>query len=140
MEVRAKAHDRTRSLGWLAVAWIEFFVRHGPGDVQGMRVEHGDEYTAFIVDCYAVDERGRLLYDSAFLSRPKGCDKSGMGARLSLFEALGPCRVLRDADGEPVFAEGGEVYRDPWGLGFVYVYEPGEPCLLYTSDAADDTR
>lgn len=127
MEVRAKAHDRSRSLGWLAVAWIEFFVRHGPGDVQGMRVEHGDEYTAFIVDCYAVDERGRLLYDSAFLSRPKGCDKSGMGARLSLFEALGPCRILRDGGGEPVFAQGGEVYRDPWGLGFVYVYEPGEP-------------
>ena len=72
MEVRAKDHDRARSLGWLAVAWIEFFVRHGPGDVQGMRVEHGDEYTAFIVDSYAVDARGRLLYDSAFLSRPKG--------------------------------------------------------------------
>ena len=47
MEVRAKGHDRARSLGWLAVAWIEFFVRHGPGDVQGMRVEHGDEYTDY---------------------------------------------------------------------------------------------
>jgi hypothetical protein len=37
-----------------------------------------------------------------------------------LFEALGPCRFAG-------FAEGGEVYEDPWGLGFSYEYEPGEP-------------
>ncbi|MFB7479584.1 terminase [Streptomyces anulatus] len=122
--VRAPGHDRSRSLGWLAVAWMEFFVVHGPGDVQGMPVSHGDEYTGFVVDCYALGEGGkddgRLMYDSAFFSRPKGCDKSGLGARLGLFEALGPCRFAG-------WAEGGEVYRDPWGLGFEYVYEPGEP-------------
>jgi hypothetical protein len=105
----------------MAVAWMEYFVVHGPGDVQGEPVRHGDEYTGFVVDCYALDDdRGRMLYDSAFFSRPKGCDKSGLGARLSLFEAFGPCRF----DG---WAEGGEVYEDPWGLGFEYVYEPGEP-------------
>lgn len=118
--VTATGHDRNRSLGWLAVAWMEFFVRHGPGDVQGERVVHGDEYTGFIVDCYALQENGRRLYDSAFLSRPKGCDKSGLASRFVLFEALGPCRFLG-------WAKGGEVYRDPWGLGFEYVYEPGEP-------------
>jgi hypothetical protein len=107
-------------LGWLAVAWMEFFCRHGPGDVQGEPVEHGDEYTGFIVDCYAVDADGRMLYDSAFFSRPKGCDKSGIGGRFGLFEALGPCRFAG-------FAEGGEEYEDPWGLGFRYVYEAGEP-------------
>ncbi|MFI2213044.1 terminase [Streptomyces sp. NPDC020141] len=100
---------------------MEYFVVHGPGDVQGMPVRHGDEYTGFVVDCYGLDaEQGRRLYDSGFFSRPKGCDKSGLGARLALFEALGPCRF----DG---WAEGGEVYRDPWGLGFEYVYEAGEP-------------
>lgn len=119
--VRAPGHDRSRSLGWLSVAWMEYFVVHGPGDVQGMPVRHGDEYTGFVVDCYAVDDdEGRLLYDSAFFSRPKGCDKSGLGARIGLFEALGPARFAG-------WAEGGEVYRDPWGLGFEYVYEPGEP-------------
>ncbi|WP_326812087.1 terminase [Streptomyces scopuliridis] len=119
--VRAPDHDRSRSLGWIAVAWMEYFVVHGPGDVQGEPVRHGDEYTAFVVDCYALDDdRGRMLYDSAFFSRPKGCDKSGLGARIGLFEAFGPCRF----DG---WAEGGEIYRDPWGLGFEYVYEPGEP-------------
>lgn len=93
---------------------------HGPGDVQGQPVRHGDEYSRFVADCYALGEDGRLLYDSAFFSRPKGADKSGLGARLVLLEALGPCRF----DG---WAEGGEVYRDPWGLGFEYVYEAGEP-------------
>jgi hypothetical protein len=118
--VRAPGHDRTRSLGWLALAWMEFFVVHGPGAVQGMPVSHGDEFSGFVADCYGLDEDGRLLYDSAFFSRPKGADKSGLGARLALFEALGPCRF----DG---FAKGGEVYEDPWDLGFTYTYEAGEP-------------
>ncbi|MGV9546869.1 terminase [Streptomyces ardesiacus] len=118
--VRAPGHDRLRSLGWMAVAWMEWFVVHGPGDVQGEPVRHGDEYTGFVVDCYAVDDHGKMLYDSAFFSRPKGCDKSGLGARIGLFEAFGPARFAG-------WAEGGEVYRDPWGLGYEYVYEPGEP-------------
>lgn len=118
--VRASGHDRSRSLGWLGLAWMEFFVVHGPGDVQGRPVRHGDEFSGFVADCYAVDGSGRMLYDSAFLSRPKGADKSGLGARTALFEALGPCRFGG-------FASGGEVYRDPWGAGFEYVYAVGEP-------------
>jgi hypothetical protein len=39
---------------------------------------------------------------------------------MALFEALGPSRFLG-------FAEGGERYEDPFGLGFSYEYEPGEP-------------
>lgn len=118
--IRAEGHDRNRSLGWLALAWMEALVVHGPGDVQGEPVRHGDEYSAFVVDCYALNEKGRRLYDSGFLSRPKGCDKSGLGGRFGLFEALGPCRFAG-------WAKGGEAYRDPFGLGFEYVYEPGEP-------------
>lgn len=118
--IGARDHDRNRSLGFLAVAWMEFFTVHGPGDVQGEAVELGDEYAGFVVDCYALTTAGRLSYDSAFFSRPKGCDKSGMGSRFALFEALGPCRFGG-------WAKGGEVYRDPWGLAFEYVYSPGEP-------------
>jgi hypothetical protein len=99
---------------------MEHFCVHGPGDVQGEPVVHGDEYAAFVADCYAVDENGRLRYDSAFLSRPKGCDKSGLGSRFALFEALGPCRLAG-------WAKGGEVFEDPWGLGFRHVYAAGDP-------------
>jgi hypothetical protein len=123
--IQAPDHNRDRSLGWLAVAWLEFFTVHGRGDVQGDAVEHGDELTGFLVDCYAVTRdpaasNCSLLYDSAFLSRPKGCDKSGLAARIGLFEALGPCRL----EG---WARGDEVLVDPWGLGFEYRYAPGEP-------------
>lgn len=118
--VRSPEHVRHRSLGWLGVAWMEYFTVHGPGDVQGMAVRHGDEFTGFIADCYALNDAGRLLYDSAFLSRPKGTDKSGLGSRFALFEALGPCRFGG-------WAQGGEVYEDPWDLGFSYTYEQGEP-------------
>lgn len=119
--LRAANHDRNRSLGWLATAWMEALTVHGPGDVQGMPVVMGDEVAGLVIDCYAVDRRaGRRLYDSVFYSRPKGSDKSGLGGRFCLFEGLGPARFAG-------WAKGGEVYRDPWGLGFEYVYQPGEP-------------
>jgi phage terminase large subunit-like protein len=52
-----------------------------------------------------------------FLSRPKGCDKSGHAARIALFESLGPCRFAG-------WAKGGEVFE--W-LDFRHVYKSGEP-------------
>src|SRR5688572_20426838 len=88
----ARNHDRERSLGPLANHWMEHFCVHGPGDIQGDPVRHGKELTCFVADCYALESTGRMLYDSAFLSRPKGADKSGVAGRFSLYEALGPCR------------------------------------------------
>lgn len=112
-----KLHSRERSLGYLAVWFIENFVVHGRGDIAGQPIVYGDEYAGFIIDCYALDTRGRRLYDSAFFSRPKGTDKSGVAAALVQFEAFGPCRF----DG---WAEGGETYTF---LGKTYTYAPGEP-------------
>ncbi len=126
--LQAPDHDRNFSLGWLAAEWMEFLCLHGDGDVLGEPVLHGDESTGLIVDAYALAAPktvsplrvGRRLYDSVFFSRPKGADKSGLGARFSMFEALGPCRFAG-------IAEGGEVYRDPYGMGFEYRYAKGEP-------------
>jgi hypothetical protein len=121
--VRAREHDRERSLGWLAVEWIEHFCIHGPGDISGTplsgpgAIPLSDELAKFTADCYALGADGRRLYDSAFYSRPKGMNKSGYAAWIACFEALGPCRF----DG---WAEGGEVFE--W-LDFRHVYEPGEP-------------
>jgi phage terminase large subunit-like protein len=117
-QIRDPKHDREASLGWLAVWWIESFVVHGRGEVIGMPVKYEDEYTAFIVDCYALSQpTGRRFYDSAFFSRPKGCDKSGIAAAIALFEAFGPSRFAG-------WAEGGETYEF---LGRVYTYRKGEP-------------
>ena len=116
-QVKASNHDRTRSLGWIAIWWIETFCVHGPGDVQGEAIDLDSEFAAFILDCYALEESGRRNYDSAFISRAKGRAKSELAGFITLFEAMGPARFDR-------WAEGGETYeRD----GFVYKYQAGEP-------------
>lgn len=108
----------SRSLGWLATWWVENFVLvGGNGSVKDDLVRFGDEYMGFVVRAYALDDAGFRLHDSAFFSRPKGSNKSGLAAYLALFEAFGPCRFAG-------WAEGGETYSF---LGREYVYERGEP-------------
>ena len=114
--VRLPGHDKGRSLGWLAVWWLETFTVYADGSVAGQPRRVVDEHAGFILDCYALDEDGGRLYDSAFFSRPKGADKSGVASALALFEAFGPCRF----DG---WAEGGETYEF---LGQTYVYSAGD--------------
>lgn len=124
-QVRAPEHTRKRSLG-VALAWIEWFCVHGPGDVQGIPLHprHGgeclpldDEFAGLILDCYAHDETGRRLYDTVAVSRAKGRAKSELAGFIGLAEAFAPVRFAG-------WAEGGEVYE--W-RDFRYVYEPGEP-------------
>ena len=111
------AKDRKRSLGRLAAWWIETFTLIGRGDAKGRRVRHSPEYLQFIIDCYALDSHGRRRFGHVFLSRPKGCNKSGVAAEFCLFEAFGPCRFAG-------WAKGGETYTF---LGKTYRYRQGEP-------------
>lgn len=115
--IHAPGHDRDRSLGLLAWAWMEHWCVHGPGDIQGQPVDLDGEFGGFIVDAYALRPEGRKLYDSAVISRGKGRAKSELAAFIGLFEAKGPCRFAG-------WAEGGEVFEHE---GFRYRYEPGEP-------------
>jgi hypothetical protein len=101
-------------LGWYAIAWIEHFLVHGPGDVQGKRIELDDEFAAFILKAYDVDEDGARFVRRAFLSRAKGRSKSGVAAMVECFEALGECRFDH-------WAKRGET--SDWG----YRFSPGEP-------------
>ena len=110
----AEAKPEFRSLGLYAIAWIEHFLVHGPGDVQGQRIELDDEFAAFLLKAYELDKDGSRKVRRAFLSRPKGRNKSGFAAMIECFEALGECRFDH-------WAEPGEV--SDWG----YSFEPGEP-------------
>lgn len=96
--------DRFVSLGFEAIDWIETYLCHGPGDVQGEPLIIDDEMAAFIVRAYEIDPTtGRRKINRAFLSRPKGRAKSEIAGALTVFEALGPCRFDGwDADVEPV--------------------------------------
>lgn len=105
---------RTRSLGWYAIDWIETFLIHGPGDVQGEPIELDDEFAAFVLKAYELNARGERRVRRAFLSRAKGRAKSELAAMLACFEALGECRFDH-------WAAPGEV--SDWG----YEFEPGEP-------------
>ncbi|GAA3136582.1 large terminase [Planomonospora alba] len=91
------------SLGYQVIDWIEAYLVHGPGDVQGQPITIDREYARFIVDAYEVDSRGRRRVTSAFLSRPKGRAKSELAGMLVCAEALGPVRCDGfDANGNPV--------------------------------------
>lgn len=103
-----------RSLGFAAIDWIETFLVHGPGDVEGEPIELDDEFAAFIVRAYAVDAQGRRKIRRAVISRPKGRAKSELAAMVACFEAIGPSRFSH-------FAAKGEI--SDWG----YEYVEGEP-------------
>ena len=109
--VTAKNHDRRRSLGGLLAAWIEHFCVHGPGDVEGDRVELDDEFFEFVLDSYALDGRGRRLYDSAFMSRAKGRAKSELAGFVTLSVGFGPVRFAGWASPGDVFVDRDFRYR-----------------------------
>ena len=107
--------ERFVTLGGSAVSWMEYYLVHGPGDVQGERFEIDDEFAAFIFKAYRLDPlTGRRRIKRGFISRPKGRAKSELAGWIACFEALGPCRFDH-------WAKAGEV--SPWG----YEYEEGEP-------------
>lgn len=103
-----------RSLGFALVDWIEHYLVHGPGDVEGQPIDLDDEFAAFILRAYGVRPDGRRRKRRAVISRPKGRAKSELAAMLVCAEGLGPVRFDH-------WAEPGEV--SSWG----YAYEPGEP-------------
>jgi hypothetical protein len=102
------------TLGFSAISWIEHYLVHGPGDVEGEPVDLDDEFAAFIVKCYRLTATGTRAVRRGAISRPKGRAKSELAAFVSCFEALGPARFHH-------FAKRGEV--SPWG----YAYATGEP-------------
>ncbi len=102
------------TLGFSAISWMEHYLVHGPGDVEGERLDLDDEFAAFIVKCYRLNPTGTRMVRRGGISRPKGRAKSELAAFVACFEALGPARFDH-------FAKRGEV--SPWG----YEYALGEP-------------
>jgi phage terminase large subunit-like protein len=92
------------TLGFQVLDWIEHYLVHGPGDVQGEPIHLDEELARFLLRAYKLDpDTGRRVYDEALLSRPKGRAKSELAGELVCVEALGPVRFDGwDAHGEPV--------------------------------------
>lgn len=85
------------SLGAEVCDWIEAYLCHGPGDIQGDPIVLDDEFRAFIWRAYEIypkghPREGRRAFYRAFLSRPKGRAKSELASMITCVEALGPSR------------------------------------------------
>ncbi len=106
--------DPERSLGWEVADWIETFLCHGPGDVQGDPIELDAEFRGHLVLAYSLDDDGRRLVFRDFLSRAKGRAKSEFAGMIVCAELKGPVRFDH-------WAARGEM--SPSG----YVFQPGEP-------------
>ena len=109
--------DKLRSIGWFAIWWIENFCVIGSQPVVDVPFRFTPEYAEFMVNAYALRKDGRRLFNKVFLSRPKGCNKSGLAGVIALFEAFAPCRFDH-------WARGDETYVF---LGRTYHYRKGEP-------------
>jgi phage terminase large subunit-like protein len=101
--VAARGLRLERTLGPQVVAWIEANLVHGPGDVQGQRLELDDEQVRFLLRCYELDDQGRRLVRRAVYMRPKGRAKTELAAAVACAEAIGPVRFAGwGEDGKPV--------------------------------------
>ncbi|KRC52137.1 hypothetical protein ASE16_03555 [Leifsonia sp. Root227] len=94
------------SLGYAAIDFIQDYMVHGPGDVQGEPIDLNNdaEMSDFIIECYRLNpDTGRREYDEGVLSRAKGRAKSEIAGFIAVFEAYGACRFDHwDENGQPV--------------------------------------
>jgi hypothetical protein len=102
------------TLGWEVIAWIENYLVHGPGDIQGDPIRLDLEECAWICWAYRLQPQflpdgdpnpaaGRRLVHRGVYCRSKGMRKSELGGMVAVAEALGPVRCDGfDARGEPV--------------------------------------
>ena len=102
------------SLGYDVVDWLEEYACHGPGDVQGERLDFtaDPEVVDFIVRAYELDPKtGRRKRSKVVYSAPKGRAKSETAGLIGVAEALAPVRFDGwNADGQPV----GKPVRSPF--------------------------
>lgn len=96
------------TLGPIVCDWIQEFLVHGPGDIQGQPIVLDDEFRAFIYRAYEIfpkghAQAGRRLFRRAVLSRPKGRAKSELAGMVACAEGLAEVRFDDwDAHGNPV--------------------------------------
>lgn len=96
------------TLGKPVLDWIETYLCHGPGDVQGERIFLDDEFAQVIYDLYRLypadhPRAGQRVVTYGCVSMPKGRAKSEFAGMLVCAELRGPVRFDGfDAQGLPV--------------------------------------
>ncbi|GAA3537228.1 terminase [Nonomuraea rosea] len=92
-----------RSLGYQILRWAETYIVQPDGENAGQPWQFTVEQKRHILWLYAIDDKGRWLYDTACLRRAKGWGKTPLLAALCIIEFIGPCRFSHfDENGFPV--------------------------------------
>lgn len=118
------------TLGWQVIDWIEEYLVHGPGDIQGDPIEIDDEIALHICWLFRLFPRdhelaGRRMVRRGILSRPKGRAKSEIAGSIVCALALGP-----------VVCDGWDANGDPVGRPVTY---PFLRCLATEEEQAGNT-
>lgn len=96
------------TLGWEVIDWIETYLCHGPGDVEGEPIVLDEEFCQVICDLYRLYPKGHAREGQRVcryfeLSRAKGRAKSELAGMIVCVEFVGPSRFSHwDDDGQPV--------------------------------------
>lgn len=98
------------TLGWEVLGWCAKWLRQPDGPDSGQAWKFTPEQARFILWWFAVDERGRWVYDYAHLRRSKGWGKDPIAAVLAAVELAGPARFSHFEGGKPV----GKPTSAPW--------------------------
>ncbi len=104
------------TLGWVVIDWIERYLCHGPGDIEGEPIELDEEFCQVLLDAYRLypkghEREGQRVCRYFELSRAKGRAKSELAGMVVCAEFVGPVKFDRwDEDGEPV----GKRHRYPF--------------------------
>lgn len=94
--------EDNRTLGWAAIEWALTHLKQPDGPDADKPWNFTIEQVRWLLNFYAIDERGRFLYRYAVLRRMKGWGKDPMAAVVAAIEFLGPCRFGGwNADGSP---------------------------------------
>jgi phage terminase large subunit-like protein len=114
---RKRAEDRARdpeapppTLGPLVCEWMERYLPHGPGPIQGQPYRLHADLEAFIWMAYELQllpgGRAKRRYTETVLTAPKGVAKSELAGARCCVEGLGPVQFDGwDANGDPVGRE-----------------------------------
>lgn len=90
------------SLGWEILGWCSKYLRDFNDESKPLRLT--PEQARFILWWYAIDERGKWIYNTGTLQRMKGHGKDPLLAVMCLVEWVGPCRFSHwdERTGKPV--------------------------------------
>lgn len=80
------------TLGYEVAKWIQTYIRQPDGDNAGEPYKLTREQMRFLLFFYAVDKRGKWIYDHGVRRLAKGSGKSPFAAALALAELLAPVR------------------------------------------------